>query len=167
MRESNSQRYLINNCEEKELRHLVSKFDLKLKIIIKSQKIPGSYWGDPEAGLIGKTIFVKNNTPLHSFLHEFSHLICMSEELRLKVIRDAKSDDAEESAVCYLQILLADFLQGIERSVLMQDMDDWGYSFRLGSTEIWFQNDASDSIEWLKREKILDKKGNISWLLRK
>ena len=95
MRASNSQRYLINNCEEKELRYLVSKFDLKLKIIIKSQKIPGSYWGDPEAGLIGKTIFVKNNTPLHSFLHEFSHLICMSEELRLKVIRDAKSYDAE------------------------------------------------------------------------
>ena len=91
----------------------------------------------------------------------------MPEELRLQLNKDAKSDNAEESAVCYLQILLADSLQNIERSLLMKDMDDWVYSFRLGSTEEWFKNDANDSLEWLKRKKILDKRGNISWLLRK
>ena len=167
MRTNNSQRYFINDCEKKDLRYLVNKFNFNLEIIINSQEIPASYWGDPEAGLIGKTIFVKSITPLHSFLHEFSHLVCMPEELRLQLNKDAKSDNAEESAVCYLQILLADSLQNIERSLLMKDMDDWGYSFRLGSTEEWFKNDANDSLEWLKRKKILDKRGNISWLLRK
>ena len=41
--------------------------------------------------------------------------------------------------MCYLQILLADALHGVGRERLMQDMDEWGYSFRLGSTRAWFE----------------------------
>ena len=33
----------------------------------------------------------------------------------------------------------------------MRDMDDWGYSFRLGSTEAWFEADAEDARAWLDR----------------
>jgi hypothetical protein len=32
----------------------------------------------------------------------------------------------------------------------MQDMDAWGYSFRLGSTAAWFEADAEDARDWLR-----------------
>jgi hypothetical protein len=31
----------------------------------------------------------------------------------------------------------------------MADMDAWGYSFRLGSTRAWFENDAEDARAFL------------------
>ena len=37
----------------------------------------------------------------------------------------------------------------------MQDMDDWGYSFRLGSTKRWYEEDAEDASAWLKRYGLL------------
>ena len=156
----------VGDFQSKELQDLIEKYHLKLTILADNEEIPASFWGDPEAGLIGKTIFVKKITPLHSFLHEFSHLICMPEHRRLNLIIDAKSNDNEESAVCYLQILLAESLVGLNHITLMQDMDDWGYSFRLGSTNEWFRNDASDSRKWLQKENILDERGNITWALR-
>ncbi len=55
----------------------------------------------------------------------------------------------EESAVCYLQVLLADELPGVGRARLMDDMDAWGYSFRLGSTRAWFETDAEETRQWL------------------
>tara|TARA_B110000438_G_C15626854_1_gene569117 strand:- start:150 stop:641 length:492 start_codon:yes stop_codon:yes gene_type:complete len=157
---------IIGDFENKELNNLINKYHFKLKILADHETIPASFWGDPEAGLIGKTIFVKKITPLHSFFHEFSHLICMTENRRISLTKDAKSDDEEESAVCYLQILLADYLIGVNPNLLMKDMDDWGYSFRLGSTQAWFQNDSCDSRKWLQKENILDEKGSITWVLR-
>jgi hypothetical protein len=41
----------------------------------------------------------------------------------------------------------------------MQDMDRWGYSFRLGSTRAWFAADAADACDWLVRHRILDAAG--------
>ena len=64
---------------------------------------------------------------------------------------DALSDDSEEAAVCYLQALLADVLEGYSRERLFQDMDAWGYSYRLGSAKAWFEGDAADSKLWLER----------------
>ena len=55
---------------------------------------------------------------------------------------DAGGDYDEENAVCYLQILLADELPGFGRARMMADMDAWGYSFRLGSAQAWFERDA-------------------------
>lgn len=156
----------VGDFQIKELQDLIGKYHLKVKILNDKQEIPASFWGDPEAGLIGKTIFVKKITPLHSFFHEFSHLICMPEYRRLNLIKDAKSNDDEESAVCYLQILLANCLLGLNTMTFMRDMDDWGYSFRLGSTKEWFKNDANDSRKWLQKENILDERGNITWSLR-
>ena len=66
-------------------------------------------------------------------LHEACHYICMAPERRAGFDRDAGGDDLEESAVCYLQVLLADELPGVGRERLCADMDAWGYSFRLGN----------------------------------
>jgi hypothetical protein len=57
----------------------------------------------------------------------------------------------EENAVCYLQILLADYLPGFGSARMMRDMDAWGYSFRLGSARAWFEEDAADA-----RQTLLD-----------
>jgi hypothetical protein len=66
----------------------------------------------------------------------------MNASRRASLLRDAGGDDAEESAVCYLQILLTDWLPGMGRARMLLDMDHWGYSFRLGSTRAWFENDS-------------------------
>jgi hypothetical protein len=38
-------------------------------------------------------------------------------------------------------------------------MDEWGYSFRLGSTRAWFENDAEDARLWLLNEGVIDTGG--------
>jgi hypothetical protein len=70
--------------------------------------------------------------------------------------RDAGSDEAEENAVCYLQILLADELEALGRERMLADMDRWGYSFRLGSSRAWFEQDADDALAWLLNQGLLD-----------
>ncbi|MFZ5493426.1 MAG: hypothetical protein ACOY6E_13120 [Pseudomonadota bacterium] len=112
--------------------------------------IPGSYWGDTEAGLVGNRLCVRPDTPLHSALHEACHWLCMDADRRAGLHTDAGGDDIEECAVCYLQILLADRLPGVGRARLMRDMDAWGYSFRLGSAGAWFEHDADDARDWLR-----------------
>ena len=101
---------------------------------IPAVEIPGSYWGGSEAGLQGGTLYARADTPVHSILHEAAHFICMSPERRVGLDRDAGGDDAEEHAVCYLQVLLADRIRGFGRETAWSDMDAWGYSFRLGAT---------------------------------
>ena len=86
------------------------RYGLELALVAPEEDIPGSYWGDSEAGLKGAALYARLDTPLHSVLHEASHYICMTPERRTGLDRDAGGDDAEESAVCYLQILLADEL---------------------------------------------------------
>src|SRR5690242_17665610 len=116
---------------------LLARYGLDLTLVAPEQQIPGSYWGDSEAGLKGARLLARLDTPLHSVLHEASHYVCMSPERRAGLDRDAGGDDDEESAVCYLQLLLADELPGVGRERLSADMDAWGYSFRLGSTAAW------------------------------
>ena len=120
------------------------------------EQIPGSTGESSEAGLRGNTLLARFDTPVHSILHETAHYICMSPERRVGLDRDAGGDDAEEGAVCYLQILLADLLAGVGRERLWADMDEWGYSFRLGSARNWFEQDAQDSCGWLRVHGIID-----------
>jgi hypothetical protein len=35
-------------------------------------------------------------------------------------------------------------------------MDAWGYSFRLGSTQAWFEGDAGDARQWLREQGVID-----------
>ncbi|MDH4126954.1 MAG: hypothetical protein OEV69_15105, partial [Gammaproteobacteria bacterium] len=65
------------------------------------------------------------------------------------------------------QILLADFLPGVGRERLMRDMDAWGYSFRLGSTALWFASDADDAVAWLRSHGLIDNTGAPTFSLRK
>jgi hypothetical protein len=120
--------------------------------------IPGSYWGDREAGLMGSEIFARLDTPVHSVLHEGAHFICMTPERRAGLDTDAGGDHIEESAVCYLQIILAQSLPNVGSQRMCRDMDEWGYTFRLGSAAQWFEQDAEDACEWLIRHGILDSK---------
>ena len=90
----------------------------------------------------------------------------MSEERRACLERDAGSDDLEEAAVCYLQVVLAGHLGGMSRDRLMRDMDAWGYSFRLGETHRWFSSDAEDAREWLVHHDLLTADGEPIFRLR-
>lgn len=146
---------------------LLSRFGLLVAAVAPSDDIPGSYWGNPEAGIIGKTVFLRDDTPVHSALHEAAHLICMSGERRAALNGDAGGSDLEEAAVCFLQITLAAKLPGVGSARLMRDMDAWGYSFRLGSTERWFERDSSDAKNWLQAHGLLDSQGTPRWRLRR
>ncbi|HSG59696.1 MAG TPA: hypothetical protein VLA06_09210 [Woeseiaceae bacterium] len=128
--------------------------------------ITGSYWGDEEAGIVGRRVFARRDTPLHSVLHEACHTICMSADRRADLDRDAGGDDLEEAAVCYLQVLLADEIPGVGRERLMRDMDAWGYSFRLGSTARWFAKDAEDARNWLIDMRLVGHEGRPLFQLR-
>ena len=113
--------------------------------------IAGSYWGESEAGLIGNRLILRPDTPVHSALHEAAHFLCMDEERQRVLDRDAGGDFDEENAVCYLQILLAAEVAGMGHERMLDDMDAWGYTFRLGSARRWFEEDAGDARDWLER----------------
>ncbi len=136
-------------------RALLARFDLQLEAVAESTPIPGSYWGDSEAGVIGNHVYARADTPVHSLLHEACHLIVLPLERRLVVHTNATDSVEEEDATCYLQIMLADELPGVGRARLMADMDAWGYSFRLGSTRAWFEHDASEARDFLRERGLL------------
>jgi hypothetical protein len=146
----------VGECEPARLHQLLKHHGLQLQVLAAEVAIPGSYWGEREAGLSGNQVFVRLDTPLHSLLHEAAHYICMDGARRHDLHRDAGGDDAEECAVCYLQIMLADAVPECGRQRMWQDMDAWGYSFRLGSARAWFEHDAQDAREWLERRGLFD-----------
>ena len=153
---------LLNACHPLAVALLLNRFDLELTLTAPGEVIPGSYWGESEAGLKGNRLYARLDTPLHSILHEASHFICMTPERRTGLDRDAGGDDREESAVCYLQVLLAGELPAVGRERLCADMDAWGYSFRLGSTRAWFENDADDARAWLVEHGIIAGAGAVT-----
>lgn len=148
------------------LEALLERFGLELVMVPDTTAIPASYWGDSEAGLSGRRVYARSDTPVHSVLHETCHVICMDPVRRMRLERDAGGDDLEEAAVCYLQLVLAEELPGVGRERLMRDMDAWGYSFRLGSTRAWFEADADDARRWLTEHGLTDPAGRPRFALR-
>jgi hypothetical protein len=157
---------LVNSIDRTDLMLLLERYGLELKLVPAREPIPGSYWGEREAGLEGSNVHVRLDTPVHSVLHEAAHFVCMAPERRAGLDTDAGGDDAEESAVCYLQILWAGTLPNVGRDRLLRDMDDWGYTFRLGSAAAWFERDAADSLQWLKSHGIVDADGRLTYACR-
>jgi hypothetical protein len=146
---------------------LLARFGLRLVRCARHEPIPGSYWGDDEAGLRGDRLYARADTPLHSILHEACHYICVSAERRRQLDTNAGSDEAEENAVCYLQVLLAEQLSDMGRARMFADMDAWGYSFRLGSSQAWFEADAEDALAWLIKQQLLGRQAQPLWRLRR
>ena len=138
-----------------DAQRLLARHGLVLKQVDAEESIPGSYWGEPEAGVIANTVYVRADTPVHSLLHEACHLIVAPPERLATIHTDASDSQAEEDATCYLQILFGDDLPGVGRTRIMRDMDEWGYTFRLGSACAWFEHDADDAREWLAQRGLL------------
>jgi len=157
---------LLNGIDRVALASLLERYGLELVLVAPEELIPGSYWGEREAGLIGTRLYARLDTPVHSVLHEGAHFACMTPERRVGLDTDAGGDDAEESAVCYLQLKLADRLPGVGRARLALDMDEWGYSFRLGSALRWFEEDADDARAWLERHGLIEPSGGVSFAVR-
>lgn len=157
---------LVSDVPCATLNALLYRYGFELVLQEDGSAIRGSYWGDSEAGIVGRTVYVRADTPIHSLLHETCHLICMTEDRRSGLNRDAGGDDLEESAVCYLQIVLADRIEAVGRDRLMLDMDAWGYSFRLGNSRDWFESDAEDAKRFLVNHGILNASGDVSYCLR-
>ena len=145
---------------------LLHRFGLSVVIEPLDGLITGSFWGDSEAGIVGRRVYARPDTPVHSLLHEACHTICMSVARRSNLNRDAGGDDLEETSVCYLQILLADEIAGVGKRRLMQDMDSWGYSFRFGTTMRWFEGDADNAVAWLFNYGLVDRAGSPTFKLR-
>ena len=55
---------------------LLRRYDVALEWQSAGSPIRGSFWGEPEAGIVGQRIFVRPDTPVHSMLHELCHIIC-------------------------------------------------------------------------------------------
>jgi hypothetical protein len=157
---------LLSGVDRVAVATLLERYGLRLGLVAPQEVVPGSYWGESEAGLKGDRLYARLDTPVHSVLHEASHYICMTPERRAGLDRDAGGDDLEESAVCYLQVLLAGELRGmgVERAFI--DMDAWGYSFRVGSTQAWFKSDAEDARLWLRRHGVTDEGDHLTGACR-
>ena len=120
------------------------------------EPIPGSYWGECEAGIIGSNVYARSDTPVHSLLHEACHLIVLPPERRSGVHTDATDSIEEEDAVCVLQALLGEALPGVGGERVFADMDAWGYTFRLGSARAYVEHDAESAWSWLQMRGLVD-----------
>lgn len=144
---------------------LLARYGLTLVCVADDTAIPGSYWGESEAGLVGQVIYIRGDTPVHSVLHEACHILCMDVTRRATLHTDAGGDYAEEDAVCFLQITLAGHI-GLSEEAICADMDAWGYTFRLGSAQAWYTQDADDARAWLVCHGLLTESGAPTWELR-
>jgi len=149
-----------------DLEALLGRYGLTLIEVADDKPIPGSFWGECEAGLIDDRVYARADTPLHSILHESCHYICMDSSRREGLHTDAGGGYDEENGVCYLQLLLADQLRGVGRMQQFSDMDAWGYSFRLGSSQAWFERDADDAVAWLQGHGLVDNNATPTWRVR-
>lgn len=150
---------LVADIDEAALRGLLAAYGLRLEMLPAGADIPGSYWGAPEAGLIGNCLYVRPDTPVHSALHEGGHWICMDDARRQSVHTDAKGSVMEECAVNYLQILLAEALPDVGRERMLDDMTTWGYSYREGSVRAWLAGDGLEARDWLVARGLLTENG--------
>ncbi|MGY0798002.1 hypothetical protein ACW7G0_02910 [Lysobacter sp. A286] len=135
---------------------LLARYGLQLAKVADGEPIPGSYWGDCEAGLIGTTVHARADTPVHSLLHEAAHLIVLPPERRAAVHTDATDSIEEEDAVCVLQALLGDELPDVGHDRILADMDAWGYTFRLGSARAYFERDSDSAWHWLAKRGLVE-----------
>ncbi len=154
------------DLSSESIKHLLGHYGIRLHCLQFDMDIPYSFWGEPEAGRLGENLYLRDDTPIHSILHESAHYVCMPEQQRHNAEVDAKGSAMEENATCYLQVLLSNHIHGYSRKQLMKDMDDWGYSFRFGSTHDWFTKDAKEVKDWLISHNLITDRNEVTWQLR-
>jgi hypothetical protein len=152
----------LGSIEIDDARALLARYGLTLECVADGAEIPGSYWGDTEAGVVGDRVYARADTPVHSLLHEACHLIVAPPEKRATIHTDASDSQAEEDAACYLQIVLGAALRGVGSERILADMDRWGYTFRLGSARAWFERDADDARAWLVARNLLPRRPSLA-----
>ena len=157
---------LLADLNAAEIDALLAAYGARLERVPAGAAIPGSYWGDSEAGLIGNVVYVRADTPAHSFLHELCHYVCMDGARRATLATDAGGTDDEECGVCYLQVLLAERLAGFGVARCLRDMDTWGYSFREGSARAWLDGDGAHARAWLLAHGLIGPAGAPTFALR-
>ena len=150
-----------------DVQRLSARYGVALQCLGDAAALSHSFWGAPEAGISHAGVQLRPDTPAHSLLHELCHIVCMTAERRAALQRDAGGDVAEECAVCYLQVLLADRLPGFGAARCLRDMDAWGYSFREGSAAAWFDGDGRAARSWLCSHGLIDAAGKPTWRLRR
>lgn len=148
------------------IERLLGRYGVEGIAVAAGEAIPGSYWGPPEAGLVGKRLYFRADTPVHSLLHELAHYVCMDSSRRAGLDTNAGGDDAEECAVCYLEVLLASQLPPFGADRCLADMDAWGYSFREGPAADWFRGDGRDACDWLIGHGLIGVDETPTWRLR-
>src|SRR3546814_13941851 len=75
---------------------LLARYGLRFELVAEGAPIPGSYWGEPEAGLVGGAVHARADTPVHSLLHEAAHLIVAPAERR--AAKDGRASCRAEGA---------------------------------------------------------------------
>ena len=152
----------LDDIDEASVAALLAGYGLTLARVADGAPIPGSYWGEPEAGIIGATVHARGDTPVHSLLHEAAHLVVLPPVRRDAVHTDATDSVEEEDAVLVLQVLLGDALPGVGAARVLADMDAWGYTFRLGSAAAYFAGDADAAWAWLQARGLVDAGRNLA-----
>lgn len=145
---------------------LAQRYSIALEWLDDAAAIDNSYWGEPEAGISRAGVKIRDDTPVHSLLHELCHIVCMTAQRRAQLERNAHGSAAEECGVCYLQALLADYLPGFGAERCFADMDSWGYGFREGTAAAWFDGDGRDARDWLLNHGLIDAELRPTFLLR-
>jgi hypothetical protein len=145
---------------------LAQRYSIDLEWLDDTAAIANSFWGEPEAGISRIGVRLRGDTPVHSLLHELCHMVCMTAQRRRQLERDAGGTAAEECGVCYLQVLLAEYLPGFGAARCLADMDSWGYSFREGTAALWFDGDGRDARGWLRVHGLIDAHARPTFQLR-
>ena len=141
---------------------LLDAMGLEFRLVAPEEVIPGSFWGEREAGLIGSSLYARLDTPLHSVLHEGAHFICMTPERRAGLDTDAGGDDAEENAVCYLQIVLARILPTSAGNGCAATWMNGAIPFAWAAPRAGSREDADDARDWLIDHGLLDARRSSS-----
>ena len=85
---------------------LLARYGLRFERVADGAPIPGSFWGESEAGLISSTVFARDDTPLHSLLHEACHLIVIPPEMSWRGDRKASGLVFDENVKCCMPLLV-------------------------------------------------------------
>jgi len=97
---------LVNAIDRLPLEVMLDRYGLAFVLAAPEEVIPGSYWGEREAGLMGSRSSPGSTRRCIRCCTGRAISSACRPSGRAGLDTDAGGDDAEENAVCYLQILI-------------------------------------------------------------